>query len=967
MQLVAPADPQSTTAPVNASFDNTQPEAIVRPAPDRVATDATSGPVSHTLAGETASIDLPSALALAGVQNPQLLLARQRVAEAVALRQLAAAQLLPNLVVGLNYDDHVGSIQQSTGQMLRLQRQSLYLGAGANAVGSGTPMVPGIQYNLNTSNAIFGFLSVRQTLQMQQFSSIATRNQVLLDVAIAYIELLRAEGGLAVAEQINSDVAEVARVTSSFAVTGVGRKADAHRAATELSLRTAQIQGFEADVQIASARLARLLHLDPSIRLKPIDPWLVPAPLVPPAAGLSDLIGTAMLQHPELAAQRSAIRAAFFELQTQRLLPFSPQIMTGLSAAGFGGGGNSPDLGAQSEFSSLSSRVDIELVAYWTLQNLGLGNRALIDAARARVNQRDFRRLEALNRVRYDVASAYAWAHTRYAQLPALEQAVRAASDAFREDLARVRNHQGLPIEVLNSLRLLADARLEYLDTVTDYNRSQFQLYVSLGQPPVDLLAGTQQPSGQPPEAAPRAPSDRPVVPAGETEQINLEASWRLAGVRNPTINLARQVLNEAQAAQRKAQLVWLPNLNAGAMYYSHVGVWQDPTGQIRNLTDQSFYVGSGAYTMGAQTNAIPGVQLTTQLTDAIYGPLAARQQTVARRFDVSAQNNDTLLATTRAYLDLLLAEAQWEALRQSHADVQKLVEVTKSYHQAGLGRASDAHRMEAEGFLVLARLQWAEGQLANTSAALARLLQLDPAIRLRTTEAALRTFDLVDTVQPLDNLLQVALRRRPELGSLSATIGASQTRARQEQMRPLLPLVLLGYSSGGFGGTGNFIPNPPFTSLMARADFDAMAVWTVQNAGVGNRALVRGSRAAVNQSIYQRRDMENQVRMEVTGAYASALAQRRQVAISLRRLTDAELAYEEDFRRLRGGGALPIEVLNSVRLLVAARQSLADAFVNDNRAQFDLFVALGQPPFQAAAAYATLSPEQPRQAPRGR
>jgi outer membrane protein TolC len=173
--------------------------------------------------------------------------------------------------------------------------------------------------------------------------------------------------------------------------------------------------------------------------------------------------------------------------------------------------------------------------------------------------------------------------------------------------------------------------------------------------------------------------------------------------------------------------------------------------------------------------------------------------------------------------------------------------------------------------------------------------------------------------------------------------------------MRPLLPLLSLGYSSGGFGGTGNQIPNPPFTGILPRTDFDAMAVWTLQNAGAGNVARVRGGRAVLNESIYQRRQMENQVRMEVTSAYASALAQRRQVTVSLRRLAEAELAFQEDYRRLLGGGALPIEVLNSVQLLVRARESLIDAFVNDNRAQFDLFVALGQPPFQAAAQAVSL------------
>src|SRR5262249_49412114 len=70
------------------------------------------------LGGEARPIDLASALKLAGVQNPEILLARERVVEAAAQRQLAAAQILPTLNAGTNFDNHTGPLQRSTGQIL---------------------------------------------------------------------------------------------------------------------------------------------------------------------------------------------------------------------------------------------------------------------------------------------------------------------------------------------------------------------------------------------------------------------------------------------------------------------------------------------------------------------------------------------------------------------------------------------------------------------------------------------------------------------------------------------------------------------------------------------------------------------------------------------------------------------------------------------------------------------------------
>src|SRR5690348_2083086 len=60
---------------------------------------------------EMNAVDLACALRLAGVENPDLLLARQRVARAAALRFLAWTFVLPNLNAGLNYDDHNGPVQ----------------------------------------------------------------------------------------------------------------------------------------------------------------------------------------------------------------------------------------------------------------------------------------------------------------------------------------------------------------------------------------------------------------------------------------------------------------------------------------------------------------------------------------------------------------------------------------------------------------------------------------------------------------------------------------------------------------------------------------------------------------------------------------------------------------------------------------------------------------------------------------
>jgi outer membrane protein TolC len=482
--LLLGAEPAQTTLPAPSKE---KAKGVELPAPPPSLLDDATNP-----------IDLGAALKLAGVQNPEILLARERVEEASAAQMLAAAQLLPSLNAGGNVDTHTGPLQRSTGIITDLHRGSLYLGLGASAVGTGTVTIPGIVWSGNVSVALFGRLVARQVTRSREFASVAVRNETLLRVARAYLDLLRAQGRLAIALQVRDEARNLARVTANFARAGQGRQADAERAATELEFRTGDVVQFEGDILIASARLCQLLDLDPSTRLRVIDGHVVPSPIVPNPIPLCELLTIAVTQRPELGERRELVRAALLELHGAKVLPFSPNVVLGYSAGDFGGGSDlvakgiaQPDgtVLRQSRFGNYAGRQDFDAVVYWTLRNLGVGNLALIRLAKSNVRSEELRNIEVLDRVRAEVASAYAATHARYAQIDTGARAIVSGKNAFTEDLERTRNNEGLPIEVLDSFRLLARSRYAYLDAIIDYNRAQFELYVALGQPPADCLA----------------------------------------------------------------------------------------------------------------------------------------------------------------------------------------------------------------------------------------------------------------------------------------------------------------------------------------------------------------------------------------------------------------------------------------------------------------------------------------------
>jgi outer membrane protein TolC len=436
-----------------------------------------------------------------------------------------------------------------------------------------------------------------------------------------------------------------------------------------------------------------------------------------------------------------------------------------------------------------------------------------------------------------------------------------------------------------------------------------------------------------------------PIVPPADTEYpIDLTTALRLAEVENPVIAEAQQRVREAAAIQLAAYALMLPTLNAGASYHGHAGDLQRSTGRILDVSSQALYVGGGARTIAAESVSIPAVNIFSALTDAIYEPLATRQITAATRYSAAATANSTLLDVAHDYLDLVAAHSILEARRLSTEQGMEIARFTKAYAEAQQGRPADAHRAATELALLTREYQQAEEEVAVASVRLARRLHLEQTVRLKPAGPGLPLFTLVDPDQSLPELIDVAVRRRPEVAARASEVAAAQVRVRQEQMRPLLPTVWLGFSGGVFGGGSNLVP-PLMGNFSGRTDTDVRVFWTLQNFGFGNLNLQRRRKAEVGQASGEQSRMIAQVRTEVTEAYARATAARQQVKTSELQLKSAQGGFAKDFERIHFEVGRPINVVDSLKLVNAARVDLINAVNEYDKAELALYVALGSPP----------------------
>jgi len=420
---------------------------------------------------------------------------------------------------------------------------------------------------------------------------------------------------------------------------------------------------------------------------------------------------------------------------------------------------------------------------------------------------------------------------------------------------------------------------------------------------------------------------ERQSAPGG-IRTLDLAEALEIGGANSLQVALAREVLSEAHAELDLAEVLWLPNLWAGATYRKHEGALQENAGNILQVSSNAGFVGAG-------------IIASFDFADAMLEPRSALHEVDAASAGVSSSVNDTLLAVAVAYNDLLEAQAGLTLARENVSFAEELVELAEAFSRSGQGLEADAARARNElahrKRLVVSREQSVE----TRSARLATFLRLDPTQPLRASEPQLVPFALVPEDVELDGLVVLAMDARPEIRSLTSVVSAEAAQERQERLRPFMPRLVLGLRGGGLGGgTGS-----DFEDFSDEGELTAGLVWGVRNLGFGESAVRRREAAQTRRAKVRLQMVRDSVAEEVTLAYLQAREGRRQVKLAMRNVAESLDSLDLNMARIRGAEGLPIEALQAIQAAATARDTYLDAVGEFNRSQFLLLRAVGRAP----------------------
>ncbi len=481
----AAAWPELEQLPAAQSTPN--PESV----PEGVPGDTSSGgsidsfsaelpPIDSSLCADANAIDLVTTLRLAGASNVQLALARERVCEANARFKMAKAMWLPSLNAGIGYNNHSGRIQDTRGRVIEASRSSIFVGGGAAV--SGAPLTGGsggparLFVDLSLSDALFDPLAAQQRVRAVTAARDATFSDVLMNAAVTYLELLRAQGQRAIAEETVKHAEELVRLTEAQERANIGLPADVQRARAELSFRQRQVLSAEESTGVASANLARLLRLDPCCTLCSADERPVPIDMVDPAAQLCDLIAQGIACRPERSEALAFVRESITRRRQETMRPWLPNIHVGYSGGGFAGG-------ESSFIGNFGSRGDVDVLAVWQLRNMGVGTQAPRDGAASRHRQAHLAEVGVRDQIGAEVSAAYHQAKARYQQIEVTRRQVEAAATALPLNFRGILGRQLRAIEAQQAIESLNAAWNEHLDAIVGYDQAQFLLLRAIGRP----------------------------------------------------------------------------------------------------------------------------------------------------------------------------------------------------------------------------------------------------------------------------------------------------------------------------------------------------------------------------------------------------------------------------------------------------------------------------------------------------
>jgi outer membrane protein TolC len=407
-------------------------------------------------------IDLPTVLRLAGAQNLDVQIARERLKEAEADRLSSRERFFPWIAPGISYHRRDGLAQAvPAGTIGEAHFQSYSPGVTLAA-------------QLDLGDALYKSLAAQQLVNASSQALEVQRQAAILSAAKGYFDLAKASELMAVATEALKTSQDYQQQLHAAVETGIAFKGDELRLQTQSKQYQILLRQAVEQQRLAAVELARILDLDSKVAVFPVGNGLARVTLIDPNGSAADLLEQALSARPELKQSQALVSAARQNRNGAKYGPLIPSIGAQVFGGGLGGGpdGGSDKFGAEGDYLvNLSWRI---------------GPGGLFDSGRTRGSKA---RLEAAilaeAKLRVDsnaqVVSGLARLQSLADQILLAEGKLSSASETLRLTRERKQYGVGIVLEDIQAQQELTRARSDYVGLIADFNKAEYSLSHALG------------------------------------------------------------------------------------------------------------------------------------------------------------------------------------------------------------------------------------------------------------------------------------------------------------------------------------------------------------------------------------------------------------------------------------------------------------------------------------------------------
>jgi outer membrane protein TolC len=414
-------------------------------------------------------------------------------------------------------------------------------------------------------------------------------------------------------------------------------------------------------------------------------------------------------------------------------------------------------------------------------------------------------------------------------------------------------------------------------------------------------------------------------------QRLSLGDAARLAAAQTAIVQSAGTRVQEAQARVLQSRASLLPQVTAVPNWTSHTinsasfGFNFATPGQPPLLNPNGQIIGPVKFWdfRGQASQSILDFGTTAHVR-------AARANVAAAAADVNVVQEQAATTAATMYIRELRSEKTLEARVADSTLAADLLGIAHDQLEAGVGVALDVTRAQSQLASARAQLIAARNDRDRSRLDLRRALNL-------ALDSPVELTDSLDSVTPPDTTneqtaIDVAVRTRPDIRAADAQLGAAQQQLAAIRATRLPTIGVFG--NDGPNGLG-------FNHLLNTYMYGVQVTWPAFEGG-RREGQQQEQEAAARDIDIRRRDLRQQVALDIRTAMLDIASAREQVDAARERQRFSELEVEQARERFRAGVAGNADVITALSGLNAARTGLIDALAAYHNARVSLARAEG-------------------------